>query len=378
VTRFLAQSILTGEWLAWELPMTAEITLAENGPTILSGTFEPEITRVADLGLDGHATWIHHEESGLIRASGIMLPGDVDTGAEQLTFDAVGITGYPHGIPYEGAFDLGTPVGVGVDPLDVWRHIWAHVLSHPDAPTGVTLSQVTSPARIGEPERDVSFETAEGQQVDFSAGPYTLDWWSNTDCGREIDELASQTPFGYRERPTWSDASKTAVTQHVEAGYPRIGRRRPDLRMAADENLLAAVPVEEDPQTYVSQVIVLGAGEGSTRVRGYAGNRLGSRVRRVHVVDDKTVTSKARANAVAANELARRQASLLEVTEVVADARHRNAPLGSFLPGDSLFIEAEVPYLGQVSGWHRVTSLTYAPAAETMSLSLQREGTPSA
>lgn len=378
MTRFLAQSILTGKWLEWDLPLDAQITLAESGPTVIAGSFEPEIARVADLGLDGHAAWIHHEESGLIRASGIMLPGEVDSESERLTVEAVGISAYPHGIPYEGAFDLGSPVGVGIDPLDVWRHIWGHVLSHPDAPTGVTLDQSASPVRIGEPERDVSFETSGGEQVDFSAGPYRLDWWENKDCGREIDELAADTPFGYRERPIWSDATKTVVTQHIEVGHPRIGRRRPDLRVAQDENLLDAVPVEEDPDTYVSQVLVLGAGEGSTRVRGYAGNRLGGRVRRVAVIDDKSITTRKRANSVAAEELARRQASLREISEVVLDAKHLNAPLGSFLAGDSLFIEADVPYLGEIAAWHRVASLTYAPGAETMSLALQREGMPDA
>lgn len=377
-TRVIAQNILTGRWLSWDLPVH-DLTVTHNlsGPDVISGGFPSEVHDLRDVDLEPWGTWIYVEEDGVIRASGILQPSSVDEN-EALTLEAVGVTGYAHGIPYLGEFALSgtdpasgtTGVGINLDPADIVRAIWAHLQSYPDAKLGVQVTGST-PVRIGTPPKNVDFTTGAGDQVQFVAGPYAaLNWWQATDCGDEISKLAKETPFDFVERAAWN-ANKTAVQQFVDLGYPRIGRRRFDLRFAQDENLLAAIGPEETDNLYASQVVLLGKGEGRDKVRGYAGQRLGTRLRRVAVIDDKTVDSTTRANALASIDLGRRQA-LQDITEMTARAHHVNAPLGSFVTGDEVLVEAAVPWVGDVRLWQRIQSYTWSPESDAMRLSLRR------
>ena len=66
--------------------------------------------------------------------------------------------------------------------------------------------------------------------------PYELLWWESPDCGSEIDSLATQVPFDYRERHQWN-ADRTEVEHFLDMAHPMLGRRRPDLRFAVGENV---------------------------------------------------------------------------------------------------------------------------------------------
>lgn len=376
-TRVIAQNILTGQWLHWELPVSnLAVTFTLSGPTVITGDFPTEIHDLRDVSLEPWATWIHIEEDGLIRASGILQPATIDK-AETLSFEAVGVSAYAKGIPFEGAFTLagtdpatGTAgVGIHLDPADIVRAIWAELQSYPDAKLGVQVTGSTS-VRVGTPPVPVNFVPAAGAPVSFVAGPYSaLDWWSSKDCGSEIDTLAKATPFDFVERAQWNP-TKTAVDHFVDIGFPRAGRRLTEVRFAQDENLLDAIGPEETADLYASQVVMLGSGEGSATVRGYAGRPLGTRLRRVAVLDDKTVGSTARANALASSELDRRQA-LRDVTEITVMARHPNAPLGSFAVGDEVLLSARVPWAGEVRQFQRVLSYTYSPDSEAVKISMR-------
>lgn len=364
LTRVLAQSILSGQWLSWELPVTdLEITWSLSGPTMITGEFTPEITALTDLGLEAWGTWIHVEDSGLIRASAILQPTSLD--GETLSLQAVGPMGYAARIPYRGVFS-----GIQVDPADMVRHLWDHIQSHPRGDLGIAVYGST-PVRIGTPEVDVEFTTETGEHVDFSAGPYKLQWWENTLCGREIDQLAAETPFDYLERAAWN-ADKTAVEHWIDLAHPRIGRRLSGLHFAQGENILEVAPLEEPENAYASQVYVHGKGEGVTTVTGYAGRDVGGRLRLPVVVEDQSVGTKTRARALASEQLAARQAALVEVPEIAIDVRHPNAPLGSFAPGDEIAPQLQLAYVGQITAWHRITAIRYRPEAEAAALSLTR------
>lgn len=202
------------------------------------------------------------------------------------------------------------------------------------------------------------------------AKPYEIAWWNDIDVGREIDNLAQQTPFDYAERATWDD-DRLAVKQHIKIGYPRLGGKRMDLRFAEDENLLAAVMLRESPNFFASQVIVRGAGEGRKSIRAQAGSPVPTRLRRVRSLTDKTITDLDRAAALAVEELRRRFANLT-VTEITIDAAHDNAPMGSFQVGDDILVQAMLPYYGELALWHRITSYTWRPDTDEVMLQLRR------
>lgn len=351
--RLIAQDITSGEFLDWDLPVSdVQITDTLSGPSRITGRITPEVAELVGR-LQPWGTWVHVEEAGQIRGSGILQPFQVTDQA--LTLEAEGVAGYPHGIAYLGEFSE-----VNVDPADVVREIWRHVQSYPGGDLGVTVSDTRTPVRVG---------TEVGH--DDTIRPYELAWWQNRDCGAEIDALARSTPFDYRERVAWNSA-RTDVVHEVELGYPRLGRRRPDLRFAEDENVTAVVPVEETPDEYASDVLVVGAGEGRDAIRGAASDPIPGRVRRVATIVDKGVTSARVAKSLARDELRRRQAALLAVREVVVDAHHEYAPFGSYQVGDDILVQASVPWLGDLALWHRIIAYTYAPDVGQVRLQLRR------
>ena len=135
-------------------------------------------------------------------------------------------------------------------------------------------------------------------------------------------------------------------------GYPRLGVQKPDL-LFNEENILEVVPIQEDEDSYASAVLVVGAGEGADTVRGYAAQAFGDRVRKEVVITDKTITTAERANARALTELSIRRGRAFEISEIVINAYHTNAPIGSYRVGDDIRIQVDIPCrlaVGQLLG----------------------------
>lgn len=369
--RFIVRNIIDGRVVDWDLPLVEpEITWTLSGPTVIRGSIEPENRDIVEERIDAWATWLDVEENGIIRASGIVQPVSIDD--ERFEIEAVGVAAYPQGMPFMSELSE-----VELDAMEAVRRIWAHLLAYPDAvPLNIELSQITCGLLLGTPaypKTDASgyvVTDASGNAEMEDAKPYELNWWSDIDCGREIDQLAQTVPFDYVERPRWSQ-DRDYVVHRIELGFPRAGSLRDDLRFVLDENMVAAFVVREQPGTYASQIIVRGAGEGRDGVRGYAGTRSPRRLRRVTVVTDKAVMTSSRADARAADELRRRQ-SVLTVGEIVVHDWHPNAPIGSFDVGDDIVIQAPVSYLGDVKLVHRITAFTWSPDLGTISLTLAR------
>ena len=110
------------------------------------------------------------------------------------------------------------------------------------------------------------------------------------------------------------------------------------------------------------------------RLTGSASLFVGNRLRLPAVVTDKRIDSTSRADAVARDELAARLASIVEIPEIVIDARHRNAPIGSFSVGDEILPQIRYPYVGMIAQWHRIVGIRYLPLTNRAVLTLTRRG----
>jgi len=366
--RIIAQEILTGEFVDWDIPVQPDFsyTTQLSGPTAMSGAFQSEISSVQQLGLDGYAYFFHVEISGEIRATGIFLPPQNEE--TTVTFTCEGFTSIAHYITWGGYLSE-----IGIDPLDVVRLIWADVQNNPRSNLGIVVSQTTSNKTLGTAARTEITKNADGttQTNDVEAAPYELLWWEAPNCGETFDNLATQTPFDYKERVNWNSA-KTGVELYLDLGYPRLGAPR-DKLLFNDENVLEVVPVQEGDDTYASEILVVGAGEGSATVRGYAAEPFGNRIRKVQVITDKTITTADRANAVAASELGLRKGSLFSISELVIHARHQNATIGEYDIGDDIYVQVIIPWLPDLHrAWYRILSLTYQPALEIVRLGVAR------
>ncbi|WP_329105522.1 hypothetical protein OG792_32860 [Micromonospora sp. NBC_01699] len=331
VWRYIAQRALTGEFVHWEVPLARdELTWALSGAGALRGTIAPDVgaLRAPDgrLVLDEWGTLLYAEADGQIRWGGIVVRSGFNGPAWEV--EAAGFTTYPHGLPYLG--DWASP---SVDPAEAFRHIWSHVQGSPDGNLGVVVDGTATPARLGTTDE-----------------PYALNWWEAPDCGGELDTLAQEGRFDYAEEHAWSGPS--TIAHRIRIGYPRIGRRREDLAFVQGDNVTSVVAVDRDGGEYANGIHGLGAGEGRAAVATDVVERDG-RLRRISVYADKSVTSKDRLTTLARGELAIRR-NVLEVASVDL-INHPNAPIGSWQVGDDVLIQAELPWLGEVALWERIT-----------------------
>lgn len=359
--RYMAQRALTNEWLHWDVPLNeASITYQLSGPNQLTATIAPEDSSL--LASDGRplfdewSTIIYAEESGIIRYGGILVPSEFGPdGSWQVEFS--GFSGYANGNTYSGDQSWDS-----VDPLVVVRHIWSHLQSKPDGNLGLVLDDTTSPIRIG---KVVKKKNSKDKTEEVNE-PYVLGYWEEKDCGDEIDSLAGQTPFDYFEEHAWDGDE---VAHRLRLGYPRLGRRRTDLRFVQGENLQLSPSVTRSGDEFCNVVRAVGKGEGRKAKRQEYAVRDG-RLRRERVVVDSSISDDDRLKTLARREYMVNN-PLPGVSEITV-FDHPNAKLGSFVPGDDILIQADLPWLKDFQLWCRITALTITPGSDAMQLSLAR------
>lgn len=429
--RFIAQDIRTHRFLSYELPLVdVSITWTLSGPGTLTAKLHPESPALQELGITAWATWIHVDQDGQLLGSFILQPARVD--GEDYSVEGLGFSGYAQAMPYFGWDDY-----VATDACDVMRRIWNHLESYPDARLGVQLTNTMSGLRLGIPatqkltddgflvwdeenqieEKPPTKTLPDGTDIaitghsfdrdpatapfapDFpdlmvtyndgaiyrfhpemvDAVPYTIAWFNDTDCGQEFDNLARTAKVEYREVVGWETNPDKDISiipkprRALEMAYPRLGRKRYELRIAQDENMLDAIPLEESTGVagYASQILARGVGDGREALRAYYGVADPKRIRRVGIVKDATLTTAAAMTSLARDELLRRLAAITIGTVVLKDW-HPNAPLGSFMVGDEFLITGFVPWAGYVEFWHRVISYTWEPAKNTITCTTRR------
>lgn len=185
---------------------------------------------------------------------------------------------------------------------------------------------------------------------DDDGGAYRLNWWETPDVGQEIDKLAQEAGFDYVESHRWDGST---IRHEVTIGYPRIGRRRADLAFVQGDNVVSLVAPTIDGGDFANEVVGLGAGEGKGALRRTTAVRDG-RLRRTAVLKAKDVKKASRMDALIRDELTVRLGELHIDSVEVLD--HPNASIGSWSVGDDVLIEAQLPWLGDVALWCRITS----------------------
>jgi hypothetical protein len=221
-------------------------------------------------------------------------------------------------------------------------------------------------------QEDYSRETIQAAQEAWDAAygsfePYTLSWWEAPDCGSEIDSLATQVPFEYRERHNWNE-DRSDVEHFLDLAQPTVGSRRHDLRFAVGENLLVVPPPEFDGDEFAQEIIALGKGDGRAMLRSQVSTP-DDRLRRSKILPAKDVGDVNRLRALADAEL-RFSRVLGSVTQLIV-VDHRHAPLGSFGVGDEIFIHAGGDGWFGIDMWVRIVAISVRPEEDSqMTLSV--------
>lgn len=365
--RYFAQRLTgdgtEGEFIHLDVPLQGvAIDTVLSGHSSMQGTITPEIASL--VGADGEplfeewGTAVWAENGGEIRGGGILTHSEFTGHAWNLEF--TGYSGYLQDLPYTDAW-----FGVEVDPLDVVRHIWEHAQSKPGGDLGLEISDLKTGLKIGTELKQVEFDTEAGP-VSFESGPVKLAWYQTHDLAAEVDRLAEETPFDWVERHWWDGET---LRHKIDIGYPRIGRRREDLRFVYGENVFSTPSTRRDGAMYASEAMVLGAGEGRTMKRGTASRNV-RRLRRVAVVSEPSLRSLKAVNAAAAAEMARR-ADIEDVSDfVVRDSRL--APIGSVQVGDEIHLGGRTGWR-TLDEWVRVLAINMSPdAANDMTFTVTR------
>lgn len=341
--RVLLEDLRTKRILDWAVPLTgADMTEVLSGARALEGTL-PEGYPYPVLEW-GTALWV--EDSGVFHGGGIVTT--VEHQDRTIRVGCTGPTGYAAGMPWLAPReDL-----IDVDPLDVVRKVWAHLQGEPGGNLHMAIDPTTSPVRIGEEERDVEFTTGAGDEVSFETGPFRLNPVDTQDLAKTIDDLAANTPFDYREHTYWDGEQ---IRHRLELGHPTLGVRRTQMQFHTSVNLSVLPTLGLDEDTYASEVLLIGAGEGRDAITAHVPNTPG-RLRRVAIIADKSIRSKTAAARTAREELARRTTTGTVTDIVVIDSP--TARINELSPGDTIHITGPLLTGATLDHWVRITEIT--------------------
>lgn len=186
--------------------------------------------------------------------------------------------------------------------------------------------------------------------------PYRLLWWESPDCGSELERLADETPFDWRERHTWADGTKAAVNHRLQLGYPTIGVRHTDVMFTPGDQVVVHPEVERGGHDFTNHVIALGSGEGRKTKRVYS-TVDDDRLRRATVITHKDVKRKPRLQ-----KLARKERKLRTLGHGVRELTvwETTGTLGTYRLGDEIAVDLSDGWsAGQ--WWHKIVGRRYKP-----------------
>lgn len=356
--RFILQGIdgsgTPGPILHPDVPLSGvSITESVNATNELTATLSPRDKLIKPM-LVNWGTLIWAEAAGKIRGGGILVHSSISGSAIQL--ECMGLHGYAHGMPY-GPNRLDSISFVEADPLDIYRHIWTYLQGKPGGNVGLTVDPLKTGLKIGVELAQGEFDTVSGP-LSYESGPYQLNWYTTQDLGSNIDALASDTPFEYRESSAWN-AAGDGVDTRIELAYPRFNRKVTEQRFVLGENVIVPPSETFSGDDYASELLLLGSGEGRTMIQGTASLPRGARLRRVSVEEDKSIKDPGVAN-TRASSLLKARIEMGDITSITV-LDHQMAPLGSVRAGDEIYISLDYDWQEGEGYWVRIQKVTYSP-----------------
>ncbi|MCX4858319.1 hypothetical protein [Streptomyces canus] len=348
--RYLTCAALTGQVLAWDLPLSDVSYGPElNGPGSLQATLEPHLAHVLGSMIDPGNTFIFAERHSKLMWGGLIWRAEPEGG--RYPIEAAGFGSYlnkRHDM--HGNLDGRGPYTYG-DPCKVIRDVWGYCQAQADGNLGVVVDSATSKATIGTPEE-----------------PYASTWWESRALADIVADAVAV--FG---GPEWTEQVAWVgglPERRIRLGWPRLGTRRTDVSFTTGVNIADLQPVIYDGDSYAQVVAALGSGEGQARLRAIDAVRDG-RLRLEDVLDLPTVKGKDQLAAKArAGRIARQKRGSIEQVDIID---HPAARFGSFQVGDDVWVQVHDEWT-DYDGWARVTAWTLTPAQgdqqERMTVSL--------
>lgn len=194
--------------------------------------------------------------------------------------------------------------------------------------------------------------------------PYPLNAWDTLDMGDWWNNLYKDGGFDSYETMAWADGhtpdresmqvgDPVDIDHTLHLGYPTVGvdlRDSPHHRFEIGENVFTVPTLSLSASDYCDRVLVVGAGQGRSAVRGHATVPDQGRLHRTKVTSDASIKTTALAMKRAA-QIASSYAGEQNISELKV-RNHSYAPLGSYSEGDTIQV------VGSGRGWVANVDLT--------------------
>lgn len=373
--QFYARRPFGGPWLSTDVQLDGRVTADLSGPGMVVGSIPAGLD--VHMAEDGRPLWLERgtllyaeQHQQLVGVYVCTFTGATETGRD---IEAVGLSGALQWMPFDSELSAWHP-----HPFDVVDTMLEHAQSYPNGNLGFVTRRLGDPVRgVGDvrpPGRPVKpgrrageskehyddrllrWEMAvdEWEALHKDAEKYLLAWWEAPMIGEELDQLAGEVPFDYRERHRWTNRDRLEAEHVLELGA-HLGVRRLDIKLVDGVNLAERPQPETDTDDYANDVIMLGAGEGRDMRRGRNSVDDG-RIRSTRFVAAKGIRNRTRLATMAAAER-KRSAIVTNLDSVRVWDMGGYAPVSSLIPGDEVYVESEhtTPAYG---AWKRIVSIT--------------------
>lgn len=385
------------ELLYNDLPFTdVEIHTTIDGTGSLTGSLEPEIQYLQDENgrfiLDPWGTIITAVKDNRVYFCGIL--SIVLEDGPKISLTAVPFSQYLKNLPYLEKYKVyNKPVN------QVISECWRHVLSQPNGVLGLAVNVATVKETVGvkvtkqvQKEKTVTYRERVEKKLKsgkikvyyrnakrkekYSVSevvtdePYEMYPWSTSDLDQVVTQLCDTGKLKPVESHSIKDGDLTHKLEYKLES--KVGATRKDLRFIVGENIFSVLPVDYNGDSWISEVWVQGAGDGSKAIREHS-FRLGARkLRRVATVSDTSINSRTVAKALAEKHKTARQIDAEFSGEIVVH-NTPSAELGTYGIGDTILIQqSEVGWEDGLSMWVYIKEIKIDPFTEIATLTVER------
>lgn len=362
---FIVEEAHTGEIVSRDLVvLRSQVMRALSGPCQIRLEVDTRDPTAAGITFKPWSHWIHVEKvvgkERRIWASGLVQPSMIDKKTGIVSLVVQGFSAYPKKMPW---LENWNPFAC--DVFEVVHKIWAHLQKYPGGNLGVKVEPLESGIIM------LPGYAFDGNIANMNFYAMFIRAADKQDCQDNIDKLARDIPFDYREESAWDDV-EFKINKKLVLGYPKLGYDQDNLAFVLGENVVEAKPFTETEIDWASDIIIDGWWPGSV-YNSSISNMDPTRYRRVVQEDDARINSNERAHAWARRKLSRRQTPV-HWESIIVDMDHPNAPFGSYDVGDRINVFGKMPTVGDVFQQHKIVAIAVDEQSSTCELTLKAEG----
>lgn len=391
--RYYAQRAVSKQWLDTNAQLAdVDLTWALSGPGVGKARIPAGLT-TNPFADDGQLLWgkwntlLYAEEDGKLMWVGICSGAWPNKGDLMLEF--VGFSGWLQRIPFMGdyaswqvnvfdvvrmyinwAINFTKPYHIDIIPSTNKSAFVVGDVKPPDEPKPPVRAKSQTMAAYQATTAYKNWEKADELWKDTYSdfAKYSLGWWEGQYVGEEIDQLAKELDFEYRERVTWFDRNRLIPRFYFDMADDMV-RRREDIAFVDGMNLAQQITPKNGDKGFANRVYGLGAGEGRSMVRASAGGNDG-RLFQAQIVNYKAVRNPTRLRSLVAADLRFYSNKEYDIDKVVVWDIPGFASISTLATGDEVKVQSRetVP---PIDSWRRVIEIQRSPEQSYATLTLE-------